>query len=127
MTITMSSDDDDADYETRCGEYFSYCIDNDLTDVFTSDIPLIVCSLHLTCCCYQDTPLANKRAFVYITADENGNITYERLFREYDKLMIRELERLMLYYGSDYCHCNHRFIEFITKKSDIHYELECGS
>ena len=123
----MRSDDDDADYETRCGEYFSYCLDNDLTDVFTSDIPLIVCSLHLTCYCYQDTPIENKKGFVYITADEKGVITYERLFREYDKLMIRELERLMLYYGSDYCHCNHRFIEFITKKSDIHYEVECGS
>ena len=126
MRIIMNSDHDEADYETRCGNYFSYCLDEKLDDVFTMGIPLIICSLHLTCYCYMDTPLENKRAFVYITADENGIITYERLFREYDMLMGCELERLKKCHNTE-CHCNHSFIEVITKKSDIHYELDCGS
>ena len=122
----MSDKEEDEFDETHFGEYFSYCLDEKFTDTFTSGIPLIICSLDLTCYCYMDTPLNNKRVFVYITADSNGVITYERLFREYDRLMGHELEGLMTQYNLD-GRCNHIFIEGITKKSDIHYEIDCGS
>lgn len=122
----MNSDDDDDEYETKCGKYFTYCLEEKLTDIFTSDAPMIVCSHHLSCYCYSDSPIKNRKIFVYINADKNGIITYERLFREYDRLVGCELERLNKTYNSN-CQCNHIFIEGIIEITKIHYEFWCGS
>jgi len=122
----MNSDTDEDEYEIRCGKNFSYCLEEKLTSVFIENAPIIICSLRLNCYCYADTPFENKKLFVYIKSNANGSITYERLFREYDRLMGIELDRLRMIHNLNPW-CNHIFIECITKKTDIHYELDAGS
>jgi hypothetical protein len=114
------------DMESLDGKYFTYCLDENLDDVFIETKNMIICSLKLSCYCYINTPFYNNKLFVYIKPDEHGIITFRRLFTEYDRLMGIELERITSNYEESY-YCNHIFVEMIEKISDIQYELWCGS
>jgi len=63
-------------------------------------------------------PYENK-LFYYIKVPNDG-LTYRNLFKQID-------EQSKKFIKSDLQYEDHRFIEHITKKTDISYDLWCGS
>jgi len=127
-------EDSDEIYEDIPGEMFMYGLPNKSTDTFSQD-QFLVFTLTLDCWCWEDLDmLYNTRLYAYVNRKDH-DITYLEIFNAIDTQISKQLKELEIKYGiiltgsipGEDIMCDHRFIEVFSKRTNIEYNILCGS
>ena len=113
--------------------YFSYCLEEMPSEIFSEEDKFLVFTVSHTCYCYDNfDPLRNKLIYVYVKVDNyeiGERITYGLIFYEIDRQVKLHYQEI-----ADKCdmelkemYCNHIFMEGLDKQTPIQYTVWCGS
>ncbi len=113
------------------GDMFTYCIDINPKEMFCCENKSYVFSYKTNCYCYDNfEDIKNKKFFAYINEKNNGqNLSYEHIFNEIDKQISTQFKSIAKNKNIKYENliCNHIFIEGFNEKTQLEYEICCGS
>ena len=77
-----------------------------------------------------ENTIKNKKFFAYINEKNNSqNLSYEHIFNEIDKQISTQFKSIAKNKNIKYKNliCNHIFIEGFNEKTQLEYEICCGS